>query len=131
MKKKKNKAEDKSSGFDPELLRMYLMGATNPGFSNKITYAEDIIDLHIEKLNRSAHNIPAGDSLFIQLEKFEYALDQAIAAGRLEFRVIHGLGKGKLKEEIYKILEKHPHVRSYVNDHHSRYGFGSTLIYLQ
>ncbi|HWB63725.1 MAG TPA: Smr/MutS family protein, partial [Chitinophagales bacterium] len=63
--------------------------------------------------------------------EFEKALDKAIASGRLEFRVIHGYGKGKLKEEIHKILKKHPHVRSFENSYHSRYGYGSTLIYLQ
>ena len=131
MKKKKNKPDEKNLDFDPELLRMYLMGATNPGISNKINDADDSIDLHLENLHKTSPGIPAQDSLFIQLEKFEYALDQAIAAGKLEFRVVHGLGKGKLKEEIYKILKKHRHVRSYTNDYHSRYGFGSTLILLQ
>jgi DNA-nicking Smr family endonuclease len=129
--KKKNKSEEEKPDFDPELLRMYLMGATNPGISNKITIADDSIDLHIESLHKSRPGIPPQDALFVQLEKFEHALDRAVAAGKLEFRVVHGLGKGKLKEEIYKILKKHPHVRSYTNDYHSRYGFGSTLIYLQ
>ena len=122
--KKSNKAD-----FDPELLRMYLMGATNPGTSNKIERFDDTVDLHIEKSQQG--KIPPQDMLFVQLEKFEYSLDQAIASGKLEIRVIHGLGKGKLKAEICKILNKHPRVRSYENDYHSRYGYGSTIIYLQ
>ena len=56
-------------------------------------------------------------------------MDKAIADRKLEFRVVHGLGKGKLKEEIYKILEKHEQVKSYKNEYHSRYGYGSTIIY--
>jgi hypothetical protein len=134
MKKKKKKelnTPKSQQSFDPEVLRMYLMGATNPGFSNKIERAEDMIDLHLEKMSSGKGSISGQDALFVQLDKFEAALDRAIGAGKLEFRVVHGFGKGKLKEEIYKILDKHPHVRSYENDYHSRYGYGSTLIQLK
>jgi Smr domain-containing protein len=134
MKKNKKKEINESKSekvFDPEVLRMYMMGATNPGFSNKIERAEDMIDLHLEKMPTGKGQVPGPDALFVQLDKFEAALDRAIGAGKLEFRVIHGFGKGKLKEEIYKILDKHPHVRSYENDYHSRYGYGSTLIQLK
>ncbi len=117
--------------FDPELLRMYLMGATNPGISNKIESSDDIIDLHLTKAEVGKGKIPPEDALFIQLDKFEKSLERAIASGKLEFRAVHGLGTGKLKQEIFKILDKHPHVRSYSNEYHNRYGFGSTLIYLQ
>jgi hypothetical protein len=134
MKKKKKdelNTPKSNQAFDPELMRMYMMGATNPGFSNKIERADDTIDLHLEKVDSGNGPVPHQDALFIQIEKFEAALDKAIGAGKLEFRVIHGYGKGKLKEAICKILDKHPHVRSYENDHHSRYGHGSTLIQLK
>jgi hypothetical protein len=128
--KNKNKDENKPADFDPELLRMYMMGATNPGFSNKnrIEDADDIIDLHLEQRHVGKGKIPANDALFHQLEEFEKALDKAVAAGKFEFRVVHGLGKGKLKEEIFKLLDKHPQVKTYSNEYHSRYGYGSTLI---
>ena len=129
MSKKEKKEKDKPAGFDPELLKMYMMGGTNPGFSNKMENADDIIDLHLEKTHLSKKNIPSQDALFYQLEEFEKAMDKAIAAGKLEFRVVHGLGKGKLKEEICKLLEKHPEVKSYKNEYHSRYGYGSTIIF--
>lgn len=130
--KEKAKSEKKDKGFDAELLRMYMMGATNPGFSNKLSgNTDDCIDLHLEKVETGKGKIPPQDALFIQIEHFEAALDRAIASGKFEFRVVHGHGKGKLKEEIYKILKKHPHVRSFENDYHSRYGHGSTLIQLK
>src|SRR5688500_17193344 len=133
MGKKKKKQEDKSkntaTGFDPELLKMYMMGGANPGFSNKVERAEDIIDLHVNQKHVGKGKISPENVLFYQLEEFEKAMDKAIAAGKLEFRVVHGLGKGKLKEEIYKLLDKHPEVKSYKNEHHSRYGYGSTIIY--
>ena len=130
-KKKKHITEGKTKDFDPELLRMYMMGASNPSFSNKIEFNEEAVDLHLEKHAVGPGKIPAEDALFHQLENFETALDRAIAAGKLELRVIHGLGKGKLKEEIFKLLRKHPNVRSFENDYHMRYGFGSTLIQLK
>lgn len=133
MKKKKkslegNESREESLGFDPELLRMYMTGATNPGFSHKFENTPEVVDLHLEKVALNSSKVAPEDALFIQLEAFEKALDQAIAAGKLEMRVVHGLGKGKLKQEIHKILAKHPMVDSFKNDHHSRYGFGSTII---
>lgn len=136
VKKKKHKqqAEEepgKPVNFDPELLRMYMMGATNPGFSNKIESNCDVIDLHLENVTGGKGHVAPYDALFVQLDKFEEALDRAIASGKFEFRVVHGLGKGKLKEAIYKLLDKNPQVRSYENTHHSKYGYGSTIIYLK
>jgi len=127
MKKKKNEPGD----FDPEVLRMYLMGAANPGKGTKINYAEDVIDLHLNESQVGKGKIEPQNALFHQMEQFEAALDRAIASGKLEFRVVHGHGKGKLKQEIYKLLDKHPHVRSYEGGYHSKYGYGSTLIILK
>lgn len=128
--KKPNKAKEEGA-VDAELLRMYLMGAANPKHGTKISAAEDIIDLHLHQSQVGKGKIPANDALFHQIEEFERALDRAIAAGKMEFRVVHGLGKGKLKQEIYKLLDKHPQVKSYENAYHSRYGYGSTIIYLK
>ncbi len=127
MKKKKEKPKS-SAGFDPELLREYMMGASNPNFSNKFEMREDVVDLHLEKTAAGKAKIPAQDALFHQLEEFEKVLDKAIAAGKLELRVVHGLGKGKLRDEIHKLLDKHPLVKNYNSDYSLHYGFGSTLI---
>ena len=126
---KKKKQNPTNTNFDPELLREYMMGATNPNFSNKIETADDVIDLHLDKRNTGNAKIPSQDALFHQLDEFEKAMDKAIAAGKIEFRVVHGIGKGKLKEEIHKLLDKHAQVKTYTNEYSTRYGFGSTLIY--
>lgn len=130
-KKKKTDSEEKETPFDPELLRMYMTGATNPSFSNKFHSADEVVDLHLENISPKGQSVPPHEALFVQMEAFEKALDSAIAAGRLEMRVVHGLGKGKLKQEIHKFLDRHPHVSRYENDYHSRYGFGSTVIYFE
>ena len=74
------------------------------------------------------NKIAPQDALFHQLDEFEKALDKAIAANKLEIRVVHGLGKGKLKEEIHKLLAKHPQVKTFSSEYSIRYGYGSTLI---
>ena len=129
MKKKKEKSD--SPDFDPEVLRMYLMGATNPNHGTKINYASDVIDLHLDEGQVGKGKIAPQDALFHQLEKFELAMDKAIAAGKFELRVVHGHGKGKLKEELYKLLDKHPQVRGYECSYHSKYGHGSTLVFFK
>ena len=131
VKKKREYTEFSSTEFDPEVLRMYMMGATNPGYSSKIESHAEVIDLHLENVSTGRGSVAPQDALFVQLDKFEEALDRAIASGKFEFRVVHGFGKGKLKEEIHKILAKHPQVRSFANDYHSKYGHGSTIIYLK
>ncbi|MBK8471414.1 MAG: Smr/MutS family protein [Sphingobacteriales bacterium] len=42
--------------------------------------------------------------------------------------VIHGLGKSKLKQEIWKLLLEYTEVAHFDNDYDHRFGFGATLI---
>ena len=134
MKKKKfddEEEEKREPQIDAEILRLYMMGAANPRFSNKNFTSEDVIDLHLSSSKTGKGKISEADAMFYQIEEFEKALDKAIASGKMEFRVIHGLGKGKLKQAIHKLLAEHPQVRSFINDYHSKYGYGSTLIVLK
>lgn len=135
MKNKKKYIEENEESKEPkvdaELLRAYMMGAANPRFSNKNFTSDDVVDLHLSSSKTGKGMIPETDALFHQMEEFERALDKAIASNKMEFRVIHGLGKGKLKQAIHKLLAAHPQVRSFTNDYHSKYGYGSTLIVLK
>lgn len=122
--------DNSSPVVDSELLKSYMMGATNPNFSNKIHYAEDVIDLHLNQHQIGKGKIAPQDALFHQMDEFEKALDKAIAAGKFEFRVVHGLGTDKLKKTIHEYLKKHKQVKRFENTYHSKYGYGSTLIIL-
>ncbi len=89
------------------------------------------IDLHIEKLvddNKARTNL---EILTIQLNHFQRFLEQAIVNRLPRIYVIHGLGKGKLRQEIFKILEEHEAVISFNNDYHPKYGHGATEINFQ
>lgn len=124
------KATNAAPIIDAEVLQSYMMGAANPNFSNKIHYADDVIDLHLSQHQVGKGKIAPQDALFHQMDVFEKALDKAIAAGKFEFRVVHGLGTDKLKKTIHEYLKKHPEVKRFENTYHSKYGYGSTLIIL-
>lgn len=89
------------------------------------------IDLHIEKLFPDYKGMSNAEIIRFQIKSFRSALEKAIAGGVKEFYVIHGLGKGKLKEEIFRILPEYPQVKSFRNEYHPRYGFGATEIFLE
>ena len=119
--------------FDPNLLRSYLLGAANPikgAKSNTSMFGEEI-DLHVDSRKFKAGKMDEKYAIEYQLEALETAIDNALAKGKTELRVIHGLGKGKLKEETHKILAKHPCVKRYECSYHQRYGLGSTLVYFK
>jgi|JI9StandDraft_1071089.scaffolds.fasta_scaffold266373_2 hypothetical protein len=117
--------------IDPNLLRSYMMGAANPSGGMKYggTYQE--IDLHLNESGFKEGKKDEKYALEYQLELFEKELDTAIAQGKWELRIIHGIGKGKLKQELHKILAANPNVKSFENSYHSKYGMGSTLVYFK
>lgn len=89
------------------------------------------IDLHIEKLVGNKAGLSNHDMLVIQLEAFEKALDIAISLQQQSMIVIHGVGKGRLKEEIHTILRSSIHVRHFQCDWNPRYGMGATEVFLR
>jgi hypothetical protein len=122
-----------SKKIDTGLLRSYMMGAADPvrgSKSNSSMFGEEI-DLHVDSTQFKGGKKDNKYAIEYQLEALDAALDNAIMKGKVEIRVIHGLGKGKLKEEIHKILSKHPGVKSFENIHHARYGMGSTIVHFK
>ena len=89
------------------------------------------VDLHIEKLTPDWQNLTNFEMLTLQLNTFEKYLDLAIAHHQHNLIVIHGVGKGKLKDEIHEILNSRREVKSFINQYDPRYGYGATEIFLQ
>jgi len=109
-----------------------MMGAADPGFSNKVSgYSVNAVDLHLEVSFTRQNRMDATAALLHQLDFAEKKIDEAVAAGKQEIRLIHGLGKGTLRKELHKMLGKHPMVSSFDNDYHGQYGYGSTLVCLK
>jgi dsDNA-specific endonuclease/ATPase MutS2 len=45
--------------------------------------------------------------------------------------VIHGVGSGRLRDEIHDLLRLKKEVKSFVNQYHPSFGYGATEIYFQ
>jgi hypothetical protein len=89
------------------------------------------VDLHIEQLLKEWRGLSNIAILGIQLNEFQHYLDLAIAHKQHSLIVIHGLGKGKLRDEIHHILRQTPEVASFVNEYHSKYGYGATEVFFK
>jgi hypothetical protein len=84
------------------------------------------IDLHIEELIDNYKGMTNAEIIQVQLRHFQSALDRAINERYRTLTVIHGVGNGRLKEEVRSILKSMKlrfHDGSY-----SKYGFGATEI---
>lgn len=90
----------------------------------------DFIDLHAEKLLPDHRHLSATEILTMQVHSFKNYLEKAIRLRMHKVYIVHGHGKGVLKQEIEKALKKYPEVSSYNNDYNPRFGFGATEIIL-
>ncbi len=88
-------------------------------------------DLHIEKLVKDPSRLQPGEILPLQLSRFERFLNEALQVGVPSVFVIHGEGKGILRDKIHEILDETYPDLPYRNEYHPKYGFGATEIFLQ
>lgn len=86
------------------------------------------IDLHIQSLVDDPAAVPKKQILGMQMSHFESFINHAIRLGVERVFVIHGIGEGKLRDEINKRLDANPEVKSYKNEYHARYGYGATEV---
>ncbi len=93
--------------------------------------ARSILDLHIEKLTDNWKNMSNFEMLTMQLHEFEKWYDLAIAHHLSEMIIIHGIGTGKLKEELHEILKTRREVKTFINQYDPRFGYGATQVFFQ
>ncbi len=92
--------------------------------------ARTVVDLHMEKLTDDI-SLSNYEILLLQLNTFEKYYDLAIAHKQKALTIIHGIGEGKLREEIHDILKLKKEVKSFVNQYHELYGYGATEIFFK
>lgn len=96
--------------------------------TGNIEAAKHEVDLHIENLRNNSRGLSNAEIIKIQLDTLEHYLHLAIAHRQDRMVVIHGLGKGKLRDEVHAILKATPEVGRYKNEWSGKYGFGATEI---
>jgi hypothetical protein len=98
---------------------------------DNLAVARSVVDLHIEKLTDSWKHLSNFEILTLQLNNFEKYYELAVAHRQATLIVIHGVGEGKLRDEIHDILKLKNEVKSFVNQFHPLYGYGATEIYFK
>jgi len=93
--------------------------------------ARSVIDLHIEKISDNWKGLSNFEIINLQLKEFEKWYYLAVANHQPSLIVIHGVGKGRLKEEIHDILKTKKEVKYFVNQYDPRFGYGATEIFFQ
>lgn len=89
------------------------------------------VDLHIEEILDDHRGMSNSEILKVQLDRFTTALESAVKTQQKKIVFIHGLGNGKLKYEVRKLLDtKYNHLK-YQDASFKEYGYGATLVYLK
>ena len=89
------------------------------------------IDLHITEILENHNGMSNGEILQVQLDRFTTSLEGALKTDQKKIVFIHGLGNGKLKFEVRKLLDtKYNHLK-YQDASFKEYGYGATMVYLK
>lgn len=142
--KKKNEPTISYQLFDvyPDRVeeeKFELTGLASMGYkiyeANKIRQnlepARSVVDLHIEKLSDNWKKMSNFEILTLQLDEFEKWFQLAVAHRQPNLIVIHGIGIGKLRDEIHDILKTRKEVKTFINQYDPRFGYGATEIFFQ
>jgi hypothetical protein len=93
--------------------------------------ARSVVDLHIEKIIDDWSRMSNYEIVSLQLKTFEKYYELAVAHIQPSLVVIHGVGTGRLRDEIHELLKLRREVKTFVNQYDSRFGYGATEIFFQ
>ncbi len=122
---------DKAEDIKPDYINTYGQLYDASKAKQNMEPARSVIDLHIEKLSNDWERLSNFEILTLQLSVFEKYYNLAIVHHQPNLIVVHGIGSGKLRDEIHEILKSKPEVKSFVNQYHHNFGFGATEIFFQ
>jgi len=88
------------------------------------------VDLHIEKLVDNHNGLSNSEIINIQMARFRTALETAILHQEKRVVFIHGVGNGKLKNEIRRTLDREFRKLRYQDASFKEYGYGATMVLL-
>ena len=90
-----------------------------------------VVDLHIEKITDDWNGLSNHEIVSLQLKTFEKYYDLAVAHMQPSLIVVHGVGSGRLREEIHEQLKHRREVKTFVNQYHPAFGYGATEIFFE
>jgi Smr domain-containing protein len=90
-----------------------------------------VVDLHIEKIIDNWNGLSNYEIVSLQLKTFEKYYDLAVAHMQPSLIVVHGVGTGRLREEIHEQLKHRREVKTFVNQYHPAFGYGATEIFFE
>ncbi|TMI84067.1 MAG: hypothetical protein E6H10_06480 [Bacteroidetes bacterium] len=90
-----------------------------------------VVDLHIEKITDDWNGLSNHEIVSLQLKTFEKYYDLAVAHMQPSLIVVHGVGTGRLREEIHEQLKHRREVKTFVNQYHPAFGYGATEIFFE
>lgn len=90
-----------------------------------------VIDLHIEHLTDGFKSMSNFEMLTLQLSELAKWIDNSIAHHQHEIVVIHGVGSGKLRDEVHEYLKSKKAVKYFINQYDARFGYGATMVYFE
>jgi len=84
-----------------------------------------------KKMNKLIKNLDGKSEeeiLSIQISRAKSYIQEAIEFRAQRVYIIHGVGSGRLKSEVYDILRDIKQVKEAINEYHPKYGMGCTEI---
>lgn len=102
------------------------------GSDNDIRFREkkSEFDLHILEFAPNLHFNSKHEALVYQLDYVRAIIAKAVLLKVRNFVIIHGVGKGRLREELRKLLkESYPNIEYFDGDYR-KYGHGATELIL-
>ena len=86
------------------------------------------LDLHLENISKNTSKLNSAEKMRLQMEHFDRYISQAIRLGVDRVFIIHGVGKGKLRNAIASRLIANRDVKTFKNEYHPKYGYGATEV---
>lgn len=119
--------EQKALRQQEEARNAHWVFHTTPDVNEYAQFPREI-DLHIEVLHTNPSALSNEEIVKQQLRAFDHYIEKAIRLDISRVFVIHGVGKGRLKEMIAARLRRNRHVQTFRNEYHQKYGWGATEI---
>ncbi|MDG5800424.1 DUF2027 domain-containing protein [Marinilabiliaceae bacterium ANBcel2] len=89
------------------------------------------VDLHIHELIDDSSGLSNGEMIQIQLDKFHEVMESNLNNRGHKIVFIHGVGNGRLKTELRKLLDRRYNKVYYQDASFKEYGYGATMIIIK